>query len=90
MRRGTHHDPEVRARMSAARRKTWADPEVRARMSAARRKTWAAKDADGTVCQACIDEKHLLCDGDGCRCPCSLEMDLVRRRPRTAAAGGRG
>ena len=29
---GTHHDPEARARMSAARRKALADPEVRARM----------------------------------------------------------
>ena len=33
--------PEVRARMSAARKKALSDPEVRARMSAASKKAWS-------------------------------------------------
>ena len=41
MKKGTKCSPEVRQRMSAARKKAWADSEVRQRMSAARKKAWA-------------------------------------------------
>jgi hypothetical protein len=41
IRGGGRCHPEVRARMSAARKKQWADPEVRARMSAASKKALA-------------------------------------------------
>ena len=30
-------------------------------------------------CEPCRDGEHLLCDGDGCRCVCSLELDEPRR-----------
>jgi hypothetical protein len=69
-------DPAVRARMSEASRKAWADPAVRARMSEAIRRS---RDA-GNICSPCLHRNCLLCDGDGCRCVCSLEMDV--RRPR--------
>ena len=39
--RGRKHDPDVRARMSEARKKALADPDVRARISEARKKAWA-------------------------------------------------
>jgi hypothetical protein len=39
--KGRHHSPEVRAKMSAARKAAWADPAVRAKMSAARKAAWA-------------------------------------------------
>ena len=89
MKLGSHHDPEVRQRMSAARKKAWADPEVRQRMSAARKKALAdpevrqrrqnRSDADGNiVCEACREGNCLCCDGGPCRCVCTLEMDVKR------------
>ncbi|WP_135210390.1 hypothetical protein [Vitreimonas flagellata] len=45
-------DPEVRARMSEARKKAWADPEVRARMSEARKKAWADPEVRARMSEA--------------------------------------
>ena len=75
---GTHHDPEVRQRMSAARKKAWADPEVRQRVARKR-------DGIGNIlCGSCREGNCLACDGGVCRCVCSLEMDAIRR-PRKVA-----
>jgi tripartite-type tricarboxylate transporter receptor subunit TctC len=46
MSRTYKRSPEVRAKISAARKKALADPEVRAKMSAARKKAWADKWPD--------------------------------------------
>jgi FAD/FMN-containing dehydrogenase len=45
VRAGSHHDPAVRAKMSAASKRALADPAVRAKMSAARKRAWADRDA---------------------------------------------
>lgn len=31
------------------------------------------------LCEACRDDDHLICDGGGCRCVCTLELDEPRR-----------
>jgi hypothetical protein len=69
-------DPEVRQRMSAARKKALADPEVRQRISAARKSKNRRREY---LCEACYDGNCLACDGEGCRCVCSIELD--RKRP---------
>lgn len=52
MRKGAKHTPEVRKRMSEARKAAWADPAVRKRMSEAQKAAWAAKnDAQGAMVQ---------------------------------------
>ena len=83
-------DPDVRKRMSEARKKQWADPDVRKRMSEARKKALADPDVrkrillrrdqrGNNVCAACAEGNCLACDGDGCRCVCSLYLDQKRR-----------
>mgnify|MGYP003442156785 CR=1 FL=1 len=50
--RGRKHDPDVRARMSEARKKALADPDVRARISEASKKAWADPDVRARMSEA--------------------------------------
>ena len=81
---------EARLRMSASQKARFADPDVRKRMSEASKKALADPDVrkrillrrdqrGNNVCAACAEGNCLACDGDGCRCVCSLYLDQKRR-----------
>ena len=87
MKKGTKCSPEVRQRMSAARKKAWADPEVRAKRKKkyAQRKYKVKIEDAKFLCAACTKENCNACDGGSCRCVCSLELDVKRVRKNKAA-----
>lgn len=37
---------------------------------------------EAILCGPCRHERHLACDGEGCRCTCALELDEKVRRVR--------
>jgi len=88
--------PEVRARLSEARKKDWADPEVRARMSEARKKAWADPEVRARMSEAskkawADPEKNPLA---GLSVAERADYDLLKRngysRDEALAAIGRG
>jgi len=84
-RRAAMNRPEVREKLRAAQQAASAKPEVREKRRAAQLAAWANRN--NLVCAACRDGNCLACDGGGCRCVCSLEMDrkVVRRAAAHAA-----
>ncbi len=90
MRPGTRHNEETRARMSARRRALLLDPEFQQRLQERAQRPEAREQRNLKIsaywrrrregqCKACAGGKCLLCDGEGCTCPCAEELDRPHR-----------
>ncbi len=62
-------------------RRRWREPEFRARMLDGMKAAKRERSRE-LRCMACRRGDCLLCDGEGCLCPCALDLDRKRRPMR--------
>ncbi len=79
-------DSAIRQRKSEAMNASHALPrtEGKSQAHAGRVSPLSRKDGE-LMCRACVRGKCLLCDGEGCRCVCAVELDKKRVQARWTA-----